>query len=89
MLQKILATKDFSQNCDIDYLATFASIAKINTVCVILALIAIKEWKLLQLDVKNMFINGDLEEKIYISKPLGYKDTVKCCKLQKASHGLT
>lgn len=49
----------------IDYQETFAHVAMLNTVHVFLSIAANLDWPLYQLDVKNAFLNGDLEEKNY------------------------
>lgn len=50
------------------------------------------EWPLVQLDVDNTFLNGDLLEEVYMSLPLGYKPTIQgenlVCRLQKSIYGL-
>lgn len=47
-----------------------------------------KEWRLDQLDIKNDFLNGDLEEDVYMYMPPDYEKIGKCCKLRKTSYGL-
>lgn len=54
---------------------TFASVAKLNSVKVLLSVAANKSWPLFQLDVKNTFLHGDLEKEIYIYA--AYKKTSK------------
>ena len=46
--------------------------AKINTVRVLFSLAMNLDWPLQQLDVKNLFLNGDLEEDVYMELPLGF-----------------
>ncbi|KAF3771579.1 Retrovirus-related Pol polyprotein from transposon TNT 1-94 [Nymphaea thermarum] len=83
-----LVAKGFSQKYGIGYLETFAPVAKLKTVRVILALAVQKKWRMNQLDVKNAFLNGHLEEEVYMSMPPGYVQSGKCCHLKKALYGL-
>lgn len=57
-----LVAKEFTQTYEINYQETFAPIAKIKSVRVLLSLAVNSNWSLHQLDVKNAFLSGDLEE---------------------------
>lgn len=63
-----LVTKGFSQKYSIDYLEIFAP----------LIITVTRDLKLDRLDVKNTFLNGDLEEEVYIFMPSGYEKVEKC-----------
>ena len=56
-----LVSKGFSQVEGIDYNETFAPIAKMNYICLVLALVASDKWEVHQMDVKSAFLHGDLK----------------------------
>lgn len=57
----------------VDYEETFASVAKLNFIRVLLSLAANLDWELHQMDVNSTFLNGELEEEIYMKIPLGFE----------------
>ena len=86
-----LVAKGFAQQEGIDYEETFAPTAKWNTIRLTLALAAQKGWKVHQMDVKSAFLNGDLQEDVYMTQPPGFEvegQEHKVCKLIKALYGL-
>ncbi len=64
-----LVTRGFTQIFGVDYNKTFAPMAKFVSICCILALAAIEDMVIHQMDVKIAFINGDLEKEIYMEQP--------------------
>ena len=77
----------FSQKEGIDYEETFAPVARYTSIISVLALAAIMKWKLHQMDVKTTFLNGVVEEEVYVEKPLEFEThgrETHVCKLKKA-----
>ncbi|RDX65213.1 hypothetical protein CR513_56143, partial [Mucuna pruriens] len=67
-----LVAKGYTQTYEIDYEEIFSPVAKMNTVSVIISLVAHFGWNLQQFDVKNVFLHGDLEEEVYMEIPPGF-----------------
>jgi hypothetical protein len=81
----------FSQKEGIDYEETFAPVARYTLIRTIIALAAKMKWKLHQMDVKTNFLNGVIEEEVYIEKPQGFEVEDRkshVCRLKKALYGL-
>lgn len=75
----------------LDYYDTFAPVVKFSTVRSLLAIVAAEDYECEQMDVVTAFLNGDLDEDIYMKIPEGLKDEAnegKVCKLNKALYGL-
>jgi hypothetical protein len=84
-----LVARGFTQEYGIDYEETFAPVARLTSVQSLLAVAAVHHWPLFQMDVKNVFLNGDLLEEIYMQPPPSYLDSHNqvCC-LRRALYGL-
>ena len=84
-----LVAKGFTQQKGIDYNEVFASVVKHSTVRAILAMAAVKDYEIEQIDVKTAFLNGPLEEDIYMEIPEFYEfGKNKVLKLMRALYGL-
>ncbi|RVW73201.1 Retrovirus-related Pol polyprotein from transposon RE1 [Vitis vinifera] len=86
-----LVAKGYTQTYGIDYTETFAPVAKINTIRVLLSLAANLDWPLQQFDVKNAYLHGELSEEVYGSSTKMHgvkKQCQKVCKLKKSLYGL-
>ncbi len=85
-----LVARGFTQAFRVDYNETFAPVAKFVLINCILALAAIKDMEIHQMDVKTAFLNGDFEEEIYMEQPEGFtqKEEHLVCKLHKSLYGL-
>ena len=59
-----LVAKGYTQTYGIDYQETFAPVAKMNTIRVLISLAVNLDWELLQYDIKNAFLDGELKEEI-------------------------
>lgn len=64
-----LVAKGYTQTYSVDYSETFSPVAKIDTIMVLFSLTANNDWPLHQLNVKNTFLHGDLQEEVYMQAP--------------------
>ena len=86
-----LVAKGYSKQPGIDYNETFAPVARLDTIRTLIAVAAQKDWLLHQLDVISAFLNGELEEDIYVEQPQGFivnGEEHKVYKLNKSLYGL-
>jgi hypothetical protein len=88
-LKARLVAKGFTQTYGLDYTETFSPVAKLNSIRIIISLTANLDWPLYQLDVKNAFLYGDLNEIVYMAQPPGFESKGECvCHLKKSIYGL-
>jgi len=84
-----LVARGFSQTEGIDYFETFSPVVRYESVRTILAVVAKHDMELAQFDIKTAFLNGSLEEDIYMQQPKGYEDgSNRVCHLKKGLYGL-
>ena len=85
-----LIAKGFHQVHGFDFHETFSPVVKPVTIQVVLTLALSQGWDLFQLDVNNAFLNGLLEETVYMTQPAGFEVEGKSmvCKLNKVLYGL-
>ena len=83
-----LVTKGYSQTYGIDYDETFAPMTKMGTVRAFISCEVNFGWPLYQMDVKNAFLHGDLQEEVYMEIPPGFANRQivgKVCRLKNHS----
>lgn len=86
-----LVAKGYSQQPGIDFNETFAPPVRMETIRTVLAIAVQLKLPVYQLDVKSAFLNGELEEEVYVEQPQGYiikGMEEKVCHLHKALYGL-
>jgi hypothetical protein len=83
--------RGFSQKEGIDYDEIFAPVSRYTSIKIIISLASIFDWKFHQMDVKTAFLNGEVEQEVYIEQPEGFVihgNESHVCKLKKALYGL-
>ena len=83
--------KSFNQEEGIDYEETFAPVIRLEAIRMLLAYASSNDFKLFQMDVKSAFLNGFIQEKVYVDQPLGFENHKlpnHVFKLKKALYGL-
>ena len=86
-----LVDQGFCQKEGIDFEETFAPVARLEAIRIFLAFAASKGFKVFQMDVKSAFLNGFIEEEVYVKQPPGFENPKfpnRVYKLQKSLYGL-
>ena len=86
-----LVAKGYTQKEGIEYEETFSPVAMLKSIKILLSTTAHYDYEIWQMDVKTIFINGNLEAKIYMLQPGGfiakYQEHI-VCKLKRSIYGL-
>ncbi|KAK8609984.1 hypothetical protein V6N13_093394 [Hibiscus sabdariffa] len=86
-----LVAKGFRQIHGVDYDETFSPVAMIKSIRILLVIAAFHDYEIWQMDVQTAFLNGKLEEDVYMTQPEGFvtpENARKVCKLQRSIYGL-
>jgi hypothetical protein len=66
--------KGYSQVEGLDFDGTFAHVARLESIHILLAYATYHGFKLFQMDVKSVFLKGPIKEEVYVEQPLGFED---------------
>jgi hypothetical protein len=83
--------RGFSQKEGVDYEETFSPVARYTSIRTIISIATVMDWRLHQMDVKTAFLNGVIEEEVYIKQPQGFEVHGReshVCRMKKALYGL-
>jgi hypothetical protein len=83
--------RGFSQVEGVDYDETFAPVARYSSIRSVVSIAAEMGWKIHQMDVKTAFLNGVLDQEVYVEQPLGFvvhERETHVCRLKRALYGL-
>jgi hypothetical protein len=86
-----LVAQDFTQVEGLDFDETYAPVARLEAIRMLLTFVAHHDFKVYQMDVKSAFLNGPIQELVYVEQPLSFEDPKfpnHVYKLQKALYGL-
>ncbi|GJS05072.1 retrotransposon protein, putative, ty1-copia subclass [Tanacetum coccineum] len=87
-----LVAKGYTQTLGIDYVETFSPVADIRTIRILIAIAALYDCEIWQMDVKTAFLNGYLSEEVYMEQPEGFvnpKYPKRICKLKPSRSNVT
>ena len=88
-LKACIVARGFSQVYEVDYLETFAPVAKLASIRILFAIAAAMDLEIHQMDVVTAFLANELDEEIYMEQPKGFVDgNDMVCKLGKSLYGL-
>jgi hypothetical protein len=91
IIKLMLDGDDLKKMASVVHDDTFSPITKMSSIFLFLAMPAMKCCPLFQLDIKNAFMHGDLEDEIYMEQPLSFVSQMECnllCKLHASLYGL-
>jgi hypothetical protein len=86
-----LVAKGYAQVAGLDFEETFAPVARLESIRILLAYVAHHSFRLFQMDVKSAFLNGPIKEEVYVEQPPSFEDDRypdHVYKLSKALYGL-
>ena len=86
-----LVIKGYKQKEALVYFDTYSPVTRISSIRMLIAIVSIHNLEIHQMDVKTAFLNGDLDEEIYMEKPEGFivpGQEKKVCRLVKSLYGL-
>ena len=86
-----LVVKGYKQKECVDYFDTYSPVTRITSIRMLITIVALHKLEIHQMDVKTAFLNGELDEKIYMEQPKGFiipGKEKKVCRLVKSLYGL-
>ena len=90
-LKAQLAAKGYTQVYGSNYYDTFSPVAKIASIRLLLSMVAMQSWPLYQLNIKNVFLHGNMAVEVYMEQPLGFvaqEESGLVCRLRCSLYGL-
>ncbi|KAL0434343.1 UNVERIFIED_CONTAM: hypothetical protein Slati_2768600 [Sesamum latifolium] len=86
-----LVAKGYTQRPGVDFEETYSPVAMAKSIRILLAIAAWYDYEIWQMDVKTVFLNGFIEEEIFMDQPEGFTavgEEQKVCRLQRSIYGL-